>query len=80
MRRLRPSVTASASATLNGSVQGDSSRLQQQQRESQQLNEQDSVQQQPQQEGVKQQSIPYRAFLRCHAVRVLMFTHFAHNW
>lgn len=28
----------------------------------------------------QQQAIPYRAFLRSHAVRVLMFTHFSHNW
>jgi len=32
------------------------------------------------QQQQQQQSIPYRAFLRSHAVRVLMFTHFSHNW
>lgn len=37
-------------------------------------------QMQQQQQQQQRQSIPYRAFLRSHAVRVLMFTHFSHNW
>jgi hypothetical protein len=30
--------------------------------------------------GGSTSTIPYRAFLRCEAVRVLMLTHFCHNW